>query len=51
MAAIGALILLEKNCAIRQVDLQAIGAVFVVVGVIVMLFPDALSRLSSQVVL
>ena len=51
MAAIGALILLEKIVPSGKWISQAIGAVFVVVGVIVMLFPDALSRLSSQVVL
>ena len=51
MAAIGALILLEKIVPSGKWISHAIGAVFVVVGVIVMLFPDALSRLSSQVVL
>jgi predicted metal-binding membrane protein len=51
MAAIGALILLEKIVPAGRWISNAIGAVFVVVGLIVMLFPEALSRLSSQVVL
>jgi predicted metal-binding membrane protein len=51
MAAIGALILVEKIVPTRRWIPLAIGAVFVVVGAIVMLFPDMLSRLSSQVVL
>jgi predicted metal-binding membrane protein len=51
MAAIGALILLEKLVPSGRWISNVIGAVFVVVGLIVMLFPEALSRLSSQVVL
>lgn len=51
MAGIGALILLEKIVPSGKWISQAIGAIFVVVGTIVALFPDALSRLSSQVLL
>ena len=51
MAAVGALILLEKIVPKGQWISNAIGAVFVVIGVIVALFPETLSRLSSQVVL
>jgi predicted metal-binding membrane protein len=51
MAAIGALILLEKIVPSGKWISHAIGAVFVIVGIIVMLLPDALLRLSSQVVL
>jgi predicted metal-binding membrane protein len=51
MAAIGALILLEKIVPSRGWISQAIGVVFVIVGVIVALFPEVLSRLSSQVTL
>jgi predicted metal-binding membrane protein len=51
MAAIGALILLEKIVPSRGLISRAIGIVFVIVGVIVALFPDVLSRLSSQVAL
>ena len=51
MAAIGALILLEKIVPSGRWISNAIGAVFMIVGLIVMLFPDALSRLSSQVAL
>ena len=51
MAAIGALILIEKILPSGKWIPSAIGAVFVVVGGVVALFPEALSRLSSQVVL
>ena len=51
MAAIGALILVEKIVPSGKWISNAIGAVFVVVGLIVALFPDALSRFSSQVTL
>ena len=51
MAAIGALILLEKTVLSGKWISHAIGLVFIVVGVIVLLFPDVLSRLSSQVIL
>jgi predicted metal-binding membrane protein len=51
MAAIGALILLEKLAPSRKWIPHAIGAVFVIVGAVVMLFPNLLSRLSSYVLL
>ena len=51
MAAVGALILLEKIAPRGKWISQTIGAVFVVVGIVVVLFPDALARLSSQVAL
>ena len=51
MAAIGALILLEKLLPRGRWISNAIGAGFVVVGGIVAVFPETLSRLSSQVVL
>jgi predicted metal-binding membrane protein len=51
MAAIGALILLEKIVRSGRWISHAIGAVFVVLGGLVMLFPEMLSRLSSQVTL
>jgi predicted metal-binding membrane protein len=51
MAAIGALILLEKLSPSRKWIPHAIGAVFVIVGAAVMLFPQVLSRLSSYVLL
>lgn len=51
MAAIGALILLEKLVPSRRLVSNAIGAVFVAVGVIVALYPEALAELSSQVTL
>ena len=51
MAAIGALILLEKVAPSRKWIRYAIGTVFVIVGTIVMLFPNVLSRLSSSVLL
>ena len=51
MAAIGALILLEKIVPSGRWISHAIGVLFVVLGAIVMLFPDVLSRLSSQVIL
>lgn len=51
MAALGALILIEKVLPSGKWIPNAIGAVFVVVGAIVVLFPEILSRLSSQVML
>jgi len=51
MAAIGALILLEKVVPAGKWVTHAIGIVFVVIGVIVLLFPEVLSRLSSHVTL
>ena len=51
MAAVGALILVEKLLPAGKWISNAIGAVFVVVGGIVALFPETLARLSSQVVL
>ncbi len=51
MAAIGALILVEKLIPSGKWISNAIGAVFVAVGIVVALFPDVLTRLSSQVVL
>jgi predicted metal-binding membrane protein len=51
MAALGALILIEKVLPSGKWIPSAIGAVFVVVGGVVALFPETLSRLSSQVVL
>ena len=51
MAAIGALILVEKVAPSLRWIPPAIGTVFVIVGAIVMLFPNVLSRLSSYVVL
>jgi predicted metal-binding membrane protein len=51
MAAVGALILIEKVLPSGKWIPNAIGAVFVVVGGVVALFPETLSRLSSQVVL
>jgi predicted metal-binding membrane protein len=51
MAAIGALILLEKVAPSRKWIRYAIGTVFVIVGTIVMLFPNVLSGLSSYVLL
>lgn len=50
MAAIGALILLEKVVSRDWVS-KTIGAVFIIVGAVVMLFPELLSKLSSQVIL
>ena len=47
MAAIGALILLEKVVPAGKWLSQTIGAVFVVMGVVVALFPEALARLTS----
>jgi len=49
MAAIGALILIEKLVPACKWISHTIGAVFIVVGAIVMIFPDVLHRLSSQV--
>jgi predicted metal-binding membrane protein len=51
MAAIGALILFEKVVPSAKWIPYTIGFVFSGVGAIVILFPDVLSRLSSQVVL
>ncbi len=51
MAAIGALILVEKVVPVGKWIPNAIGAVFVVVGGIVLIFPQTLLNLSSQVVL
>jgi predicted metal-binding membrane protein len=51
MAALGALILLEKIVPRGKWISRTIGAVFVVIGLVVALFPDALSKLSSQVAL
>jgi predicted metal-binding membrane protein len=51
MAAVGALILIEKIVPSGKWISNAIGAVFVVVGLIVTVFPETLSRLSSQVIL
>jgi predicted metal-binding membrane protein len=51
MAAIGALILVEKLAPAGKWIPNAIGALFIVVGAIVMLFPNVLARLSSQVAL
>ena len=51
MAAIGALILIEKVLPSAKWIPNAIGALFLVVGGVVMLFPETLSRLSSQVAL
>jgi predicted metal-binding membrane protein len=50
MAAIGALILLEKVIRAGWIS-HAIGAVFVAIGLVVMLFPAALPRLSKYVTL
>ena len=51
MAAVGALILIEKIVPSGRWIPNAIGAVFVVVGLVVTIFPETLSRLSSQVIL
>jgi len=51
MAAIGALILVEKILPSGKWIPNAIGAAFVLVGAVVVLFPETLSRLSSQVLL
>jgi predicted metal-binding membrane protein len=51
MAGVGALILVEKIVPSGRWIPNAIGAVFVVVGVVVTIFPETLSRLSSQVIL
>jgi predicted metal-binding membrane protein len=51
MAAIGALILVEKIVPSGKWISHTIGAVFVVLGVIVALFPDTLPIFSSQVTL
>jgi predicted metal-binding membrane protein len=51
MAAIGALILLEKLAPSMKWISKAIGFVFVSIGLIVILFPDALRQLSSHVTL
>jgi len=49
MAAVGALILLEKILRSGKWISHAIGVLFVVLGLIVMLLPGVLSKLSSQV--
>ena len=49
MAAIGALILIEKIVPAGKWISHTIGAVFIVAGSIVMIYPDALHRFSSQV--
>jgi len=51
MAAVGALILIEKMMPASKWIPNTIGAVFVIVGVLVTAFPEILSKLSSQVVL
>jgi predicted metal-binding membrane protein len=51
MAAVGALILVEKIAPAGKWIPNAIGAVFVVIGVIVLFCPDLLPRFSSQVML
>ncbi len=51
MAAVGALILIEKLMTSSKWIPKAIGAAFVIVGTVVALFPETLSRLSSQVIL
>jgi len=51
MAGVGAIILIEKIVPSGKWIPNAIGAVFVVVGIVVVLFPETLSRLSSQVIL
>src|SRR5262249_22496960 len=50
MAAIGALILLEKIVPSGKWISHVIGVVFVIVGAVVILFPHLLTRLSSQVI-
>jgi len=51
MAAIGALILLEKLIVPRKWISDSIGALFIFIGIVVALFPAAFSKLSSQVTL
>jgi predicted metal-binding membrane protein len=51
MAAIGAIILLEKLLPTRIWIVKASGAVFVLLGLLVLIRPSVLSALSSQVVL
>ena len=51
MAGVGALILIEKLMPSRKWIPKAVGAAFVIVGTVVALFPETLSRLSSQVIL
>jgi predicted metal-binding membrane protein len=51
MAAIGALILVEKVIPSARWIPTAIGAVFIVVGGVIVAFPETLLRLSSHVVL
>jgi len=51
MAGVGALILIEKLMPSRKWIPNTIGAAFVIVGTVVALFPETLSRLSSQVIL
>jgi predicted metal-binding membrane protein len=49
MAAVGALILLEKIAPAGKWLSNAIGAIFILLGAMVVLFPELLSTLSSQV--
>jgi predicted metal-binding membrane protein len=51
MAAVGALILLEKLVPAGNWLSRTIGAAFIILGAVVMLFPELLSKLSSQVAL
>ena len=51
MAGVGALILIEKLMPSREWIPNTIGAAFVIVGTVVALFPETLSRLSSLVIL
>jgi predicted metal-binding membrane protein len=51
MAAIAALILLEKVVPARDWVSKTIGAIFIIVGGVAMLFPGLLAKLSSQVIL
>jgi predicted metal-binding membrane protein len=51
MAGVGALILLEKIIPAGKRIAQAIGAAFVITGMLVVFFPQILSKLSSAVTL
>ena len=51
MAAIGAIILLEKVVAGRNWVPKMIGGIFFVLGLTVTIFPEVLTRISAQVVL